>query len=177
MAARSLDREVRSLIRDVPDFPKKGILFKDITPVLLNPRAFRRIVTAMAAYARRRKARVLAGIESRGFILGAALAERTGLGFIPIRKKGKLPWKTVRQEYALEYGRDAVEVHRDAAKKGARVLVVDDLLATGGTLAASCRLVERLGGVVAGCACVVELSFLNGRRKLRGRDLYSIVTY
>ena len=173
----SLARKVESLVRDVKNFPKKGILFKDITPVLQDGATFDRVCAAVADYGARKGVDVVAGIESRGFIFGAAVATRMGVGFIPVRKKGKLPWKTVRQTYALEYGKDTVEMHRDAVKKGTRVLVVDDLLATGGTLVGTCKLIEKVGGVVAGCACVIELSFLNGRKKLRGRPFFTVVRY
>ena len=172
-----LANRVRSLVRDVPDFPKKGIVFKDITPVLRDGATFDRVIGAMEAYGRKRGADLVAGIESRGFIFGAALAARLEVGFAPIRKLGKLPWKTVRQSYDLEYGKDTLEIHKDAVGKRRRVLVVDDVLATGGTLAGSCRLVERVGGVVAGCICLMELSFLNGLKKLKSRDFYSIVRY
>jgi adenine phosphoribosyltransferase len=173
----SLVAKVQSLIRDVPDFPKKGIVFKDITPVLKDAAAFDRVCAALEGYALDRGTDVVAGIESRGFIFGGALAVRMGRPFVPIRKKGKLPWKTVRQSYSLEYGKDTLEIHRDAVEKGRRVLVVDDLLATGGTLAGACKLVEKVGGVVAGCACLVELSFLKGRARLKGRDFFCIVRY
>ena len=173
----SLVRKVQSLVRDVPDFPKKGILFKDITPVLRDGATFDRVIATLETYAQNRGADVIAGIESRGFIFGAALAARMDLGFVPIRKHGKLPWKTVKQSYDLEYGKDTVEMHRDAVDKKQRVLVVDDLLATGGTLAGTCKLVQKAGGIVAGCACVLELAFLDGRKRLRGLDLFSIVQY
>lgn len=173
----SLAVRIRSLIRDVPDFPKKGILFKDITPLLLDAATFDRVLAALEEVARKRHTDVVAGIESRGFIFGAALAARLGRGFVPLRKAGKLPWKTVSQVVKLEYGRAVLEAHRDAVEKGRRALVVDDVLATGGTLAGACRLIERLGGVVAGAAVVVELSFLKGRAKLRGRAVDSLVTY
>ncbi len=173
----SLVSKVKSLVRDVKDFPKKGIVFKDITPILRDGVTFDRVLAALEAYARNRGVEIVAGIESRGFIFGAAVAARLEVGFIPIRKKDKLPWKTVKQTYTLEYGKDSVEMHKDAVTKGQRVLIVDDLLATGGTMMGAAKLVEKVGGVVAGCAVVVELSFLDGRRKLGKRDYCTIVKY
>jgi adenine phosphoribosyltransferase len=172
-----LANRVKSLIRNVPNFPKKGIVFKDITPVLRDATTFARIVAALEAYGRKRGTEVVAGIESRGFLFGAAVAARLEVGLIPIRKLGKLPWKTVKQTYKLEYGTDTMEMHRDAVKKAQRVLVVDDVLATGGTLVGACKLIEKVGGVVAGSTCLLELTFLNGLKKLKGRDFYSIVQY
>ena len=173
----SLARRVESFIRDVPNFPKKGILFKDITPLLQDGATFDRVCASMADYGARMGSDLVMAIEARGFIFGSAVATRMGVGLVPVRKKGKLPWKTFRQTYALEYGKDTIEIHKDALKKGTRVLIVDDLLATGGTLAAACQLAEKAGGVVAGCACVVELSSLNGRKKLKGRPFFTIVRY
>jgi adenine phosphoribosyltransferase len=166
--------DLSKFLRDVPDFPKPGILFKDITPLLADPRAMQETIDrfAKADFGRVDK---VAGIESRGFLFGAPLALRLGVGFVPIRKPGKLPWKTSRVEYVLEYGTDSVEIHQDAVQKGQRVLVVDDLLATGGTLGAACTLIESCGAVVAGCAVVVELQFLAGRKKLGGRRLESLI--
>jgi len=172
-----LANKVKSLIRNVPNFPKKGIVFKDITPVLQDSTTFARIVGALEAYGRKRGTEVVAGIESRGFLFGAAVAARLEVGLIPIRKLGKLPWKTVKQSYKLEYGTDTMEMHKDAVRKGQRVLVVDDVLATGGTLIGACKLVEKVGGVVAGSTCLLELTFLKGQKKLKGRDFYSIVQY
>jgi adenine phosphoribosyltransferase len=172
-----LANKVKTLIRDVPNFPKKGVLFKDITPVLADATTFTRIVGALEAYGRKRGTELVAGIESRGFLFGAAVAARLEVGLIPIRKHGKLPWKTVQQSYDLEYGKDKIEIHKDAVKKGQRVLVVDDVLATGGTMVGACKLVEKVGGVVAGAACLIELSFLNGVQKLKGRDFFSIIKY
>lgn len=173
----SLASKVKSLVRDVRDFPKKGIVFKDITPVLRDGVTFDRVLAAMEAYGRNKGVELVAGIESRGFIFGAAVAARLEVGFIPIRKRGKLPWKTVRQSYALEYGKDTVEMHRDAVGPEQRVLIVDDLLATGGTMIGAAKLIEKVGGVVAGCAVVVELSFLDGRKKLGKRDFFTVVKY
>ena len=172
-----LSNKVKSLVRDVPDFPKKGIVFKDITPVLQDATTFTRIIGALESYGRKRGTELVAGIESRGFLFGAAVAARLEVGLVPIRKAGKLPWKTVKQKYDLEYGKDVIELHRDAVKEGQRVLVVDDVLATGGTLVGACKLVEKVGGVVAGATCLIELSFLKGLRKLKGRDFYSVVQY
>ena len=164
-------------IRDIPDFPKPGILFRDITTLLQNPTAFASAVDALAAPYRDRRIDAIAGIESRGFIFGAALAHLLKVGFIPIRKPGKLPAEKMKEEYQLEYGTDAVEVHRDAVKPGQQVLMVDDLLATGGTMSASCSLIERIGGAVVGVAFLIELTFLNGREKLKGRDIHTVIRY
>jgi adenine phosphoribosyltransferase len=168
--ALDVTARVAAAIRDVTDFPKKGIVFKDITPVLLDASLFRDATEAMAApFAADAISHVVA-IESRGFILGAPVAQSLGAGFVPFRKPGKLPHLVERIEYALEYGVDALECHRDALRGGQRVLVVDDVLATGGTAAAACALVESLGATVQGCSFLVELSFLGGRQKLgRGR--------
>ena len=165
------------LIRDIPDFPKPGIVFKDITPVLQDSRAFTEVIDRMAGYACEKKPDVVVGIESRGFILGSPVALKLGKGFVPIRKIGKLPHDTIQAEYALEYGTSAVEIHKDAIAAGQRVLIVDDLLATGGTAAASARLVEELGGHVAGIVFLIELGFLNGRDKLQDYDVKSFITY
>jgi len=172
-----LANKVKSLIRDVPNFPKKGIIFKDITPVLKDSTTFSRVIAALEAYGRKRGTELVAGIESRGFLFAAAVAARLEVGLVPIRKKDKLPWKTVGQSYDLEYGKDHMEMHRDAVKKGQRVLVVDDVLATGGTLVGACKLVEKVGGVVAGATCLLELTFLHGLKKLKKRDFYSVVQY
>ncbi len=172
-----LDRTVRSLVRDVRNFPRKGIVFKDITPLLRDAAAFHRVCASMEEFALRRGADVVAAIESRGFLFGAAVAARMERGLVPVRKFGKLPGKTFRQSYKLEYGTERIEVHRDGVMKGERVVVVDDVLATGGTLAGACRLIEKMGGVVAGCAVVLELGFLGGRRALKGREVFSIVKY
>ncbi|MBI5501949.1 MAG: adenine phosphoribosyltransferase [Deltaproteobacteria bacterium] len=168
---------IRSLIRDVPDFPKKGIVFKDITPVVGSPEGLRAAISALAARYRARKVTKVVGVEARGFIFGAALAHKLGVGFVPVRKPGKLPWKARRETYALEYGTDAVEMHVDAVRRSDRVVVVDDLLATGGTAAATVRLARRCGARVVEAAFVVELAFLHGRRKLRGVPVFSIVRY
>jgi adenine phosphoribosyltransferase len=171
------EQTIKELIRDVPDFPMDGVLFYDITPVLQNPRAFREVVLIMAEKVHNMKPDVIVGVESRGFVLGAPVALELGLGFVPVRKMGKLPAETVRAEYSLEYGTNIVEMHKDAIEPGQRVVIVDDLLATGGTAAASTQLIEELGGTVAGLVFLVELSFLNGRDRLRGYQIETIVGY
>jgi adenine phosphoribosyltransferase len=164
-------------IRDIPDFPKPGIVFKDITPVFLDPDALRFAIDELAEYARTRSVDYVVSAEARGFVLGAALAAAAGAGFILARKPGKLPREVSSVEYELEYGLDALEMHSDAVQGGNRVLVHDDLLATGGTAGALCSLVEQAGGVVAGCAFVIELAFLNGRERLADYDVRSLVVY
>ena len=168
---------IKEIIRDVPDFPTEGIIFKDITPVLQDPKAFRRVVRDMTGIVRAMKPQLIVGIESRGFILGAPIALELGAGFVPVRKKGKLPADTICAEYALEYGTNVVEIHRDAISRGQRVVIVDDLLATGGTAAAAVQLAEELGGQVMGLVFLVELAFLNGRKKLEGRRVETLVRY
>jgi adenine phosphoribosyltransferase len=172
----TLSDEVRARIREVPDFPRKGILFRDITPVLADAVLFERVTDWMVERFRAERPNRVLGIESRGFLFGAPVAHRLGAGFVPARKPGKLPWRTARVTYALEYGADALEVHEDAFAKGDRVLVVDDLLATGGTAAAACVLAEKLGGSVVGVAVVVELGHLGGRQRLAGRRVETLVT-
>jgi adenine phosphoribosyltransferase len=166
-----------TLIRDVPDFPKPGIMFKDITPMLLNPDALKRVISEMAAQFSGEKVDLIVGAESRGFIFGVLMAQEMGIGFIPVRKPGKLPYKKVKVSYSLEYGHDTLEVHEDAIKKGSRILIVDDLLATGGTVGACKELCEMLGGVVVGASFVIELGFLKGREKLPGVRVESLVNY
>jgi len=169
--------DIAAKIRAIPDFPKKGILFRDIMPLLQDAEALRYTVDKLAEYAVGKNVELIVGAESRGFILGAAMAYKLGVGFAPARKPGKLPWKTVSAEYALEYGADSLEMHEDAVRPGMRVLIHDDLLATGGTAKAKCELVERLGGVVMGLAFIVELVDLGGRGKLAGYDVFSLVKY
>jgi adenine phosphoribosyltransferase len=164
-------------IEDIPDFPKPGIVFKDITPLFLDAEALAYTVERLAELAREWEVEYVVSAEARGFVLGAAVAVAAGAGFILARKPGKLPREVASAEYALEYGVDALEVHADAITDGARVLVHDDLLATGGTAGALCGLVEQAGGVVAGCAFVIELAFLNGRSRLEGYDVRSLVTF
>ena len=168
---------MKELIRDIPDFPAQGIMFRDITPVLQDAKAFRDVVDSMVECVKPMKPDVIVGIESRGFILGTPIALELGVGFVPVRKAGKLPAETVRAEYALEYGVNVVEMHRDALQPGMRVAIVDDLLATGGTAKAAAQLVEELGGVVAGISFLIELTFLNGRGMLGGYDVCTIVQY
>jgi adenine phosphoribosyltransferase len=169
--------ELRSYIRDIADFPKKGIIFKDITPLLGNPDAFRFVIETLYAKYKGMKIDKVLSVESRGFIFGSVIAYRLGVGFIPIRKPKKLPSEVIREEYQLEYGTDALEMHIDAIKKGDKILVVDDLLATGGTALATCKLAERLGGTVTGIAFLIELSFLNGRIILEKYNTFSILQY
>lgn len=169
--------DLKKHIREVPDFPKKGIGFKDVTTLLANPRAFKTTIDRLAREVKGFRFDSVAVIESRGFAFGSALAYKLGKGVILVRKPNKLPAAKIRQSYALEYGRDALEMHRDAVRQGKSVLVVDDLLATGGTALAAARLVERLGGRVAGLAFVVELDFLGGRRKLGAYQIKSLVHY
>ncbi len=169
--------DLKDFIRDVPDFPKPGILFRDITPMLRDPAAFREAEDRLVAAFTGAGVQVVAGIESRGFIFGIAVARRLGVGFVPVRKEGKLPFDRLSETYALEYGEGVLELHRDAVRAGERVLVVDDLLATGGTAAAAARLIERLGAEVAGLAFVVELSFLGGRKLLEGRRIAALIDY
>ena len=169
--------DLRAFIRDIPDFPTPGIVFKDLTPLFLHPPALEHAIELLSRYADDLDVDLVVAAEARGFILGGAIAARAGAGFIPARKPGKLPAATDSVEYTLEYGLDALEVHADALAGGARVLVHDDLLATGGTARAVCDLVERAGAEVAGCAFVIELSFLNGREKLEGYDVRSLVRY
>jgi adenine phosphoribosyltransferase len=169
--------ELKAKIRDIRDFPTEGILFKDITTLLKDPKAFKSVVDQLATHCMQARAEVVVGIESRGFIFGGALAHELGAGFVPVRKLGKLPAKTIEVEYELEYGRDALAMHEDAIAPGQRVLVVDDLLATGGTMAATLRLVEQSGGVVVGVAFLIELAFLHGRSKLQSYPVTSLIIY
>ena len=170
-------RALSEKIRDVPNFPKEGILFKDITTLLQDAGAFRQAVDMMAATYRGKAVELVVGVESRGFIFGGALAHELRAGFVPVRKLGKLPGKTIEVEYELEYGRDALAVHEDAIKPGQRVLAVDDLLATGGTMVAALQLIEQLGGHVVGVAFLIELAFLHGRDKLRTYPIHSLIVY
>src|SRR3954471_10532410 len=169
--------DLASHIRDIPDFPKPGIVFKDVMPLFGDAAALRAAVDALADWARPRRPDVILGAEARGFVLGSALAYALGCGFVAARKPGKLPFRTVSAQYALEYGVDSLELHVDALTDGARVLVHDDLLATGGTAKAKCELVEQLGGQVVGAAFLIELAFLNGGDRLAGYDVHALIRY
>jgi adenine phosphoribosyltransferase len=179
LIAGSLEARIRHAIREVPDFPKPGIAFKDITPLLADPTLFRMTTEAMALPFQRERISHVVAIESRGFILGAPVAEHLAAGFIPVRKAGKLPAKTEAEEYALEYGNDILEVHSDACvwSDRPRLLIVDDVLATGGTADATRRLIERLGGYVVGFSFLITLGFLSGAERLRGHAVHSLITY
>jgi adenine phosphoribosyltransferase len=169
--------DLKKLIREIPDYPKPGILFYDLTTLLEDPHGFHSLVDRLCDHYNGKKVDIVAGIEARGFIFAPALAYRLGAGFVPIRKPKKLPWKTVSVTYQLEYGSDQLEIHQDAVKPGQRVLICDDLLATGGTASAAIELVRKLGGEVKGAAFAVELSFLKGREKLAGVDVFSLLKY
>ncbi len=169
--------ELRAKIRDIKDFPTEGVLFRDITTLLKDGAAWAAVIDYLASTYRAAGVEVVVGVESRGFILGGALAHQLGAGFVPVRKRGKLPARTIEEEYALEYGRDVLAIHEDAIRPGQRVLAVDDLLATGGTISATLRLVERLGGVVVGAAFLIELAFLKGRERLKEYALNSLIVY
>ncbi|MBN1478352.1 adenine phosphoribosyltransferase [Candidatus Sumerlaeota bacterium] len=167
--------DLAALIRDVPDFPKPGIVFKDITTLLRDPEGLRRTIDHFADHCREHHLTAVVGVESRGFIFGAALADRLGVGFVPVRKPGKLPAETLSESYELEYGTDSLEIHRDALTTGDRVVIIDDLLATGGTLQATVKLVRALGAEVAEVLCLIELAFLNGRAKLTDVPLHTVI--
>jgi len=164
-------------IRQIPDWPKKGILFYDITTMLGDAAAFKWAIDQVAAHYQGQRIDLVVSVEARGFIFGGALAYTLGAGFVPARKPGKLPWEKIRAEYALEYGTDAIEMHRDAIRPGQRVLIFDDVLATGGTIAATASLVRRLGGEVVGVAFLIDLTFLKGREKLKGMDAFALIQY
>ncbi len=169
--------QIKSLVRDVPDFPQPGIVFKDITPLLADEIAFSTVIDLIVVHFGRGNVDKVVGIEARGFILASPVAYHFGAGFVPVRKKDKLPWEAEVEEYELEYGTATLEIHRDAVRTGERVLIVDDVLATGGTARATAKLVERIGGKVVGIACLIELDFLNGRKQLEGYELFSLINY
>lgn len=173
----SLEEKIKSYIRDIPDFPQKGIIFRDITPLLKQPAIVKEIIDRFEEFAKEKGVDVVAAIESRGFIFAMPLCLRLEVPFVPIRKEGKLPWETVKETYELEYGTATIEMHKDAIVSGQRVLLIDDLLATGGTALASAKLVEKLGGKVVGIAFVIELTYLNGREKLKDYDVLTLVRY
>jgi len=169
--------DLKKTIRNIPDFPKKGVVFRDITTLLKNPDAFGQTLDEMQAFCEGKKIDHILGIESRGFIFGGALADRMHISFVPIRKKGKLPAETVGYDYELEYGTDTIEIHADALKKGDSVVIIDDLLATGGTMQAACKLVEKAGAKVAGIAVLVDLTYLPWRDKIKVEDILTLVRY
>ena len=175
MATQQID--LARFIRDIPDWPKEGILFRDITPLLADPHALRAAVEAMCAPYLDLGIAYVAAVEARGFIFGTAVAARLNAGFVPIRKKGKLPFETEGVTYDLEYGTDTIEVHRDAVPAGAKVLMVDDLLATGGTMKAACDLIEKLGGDIVGITCLIELTDLPGSQRLASYDIHTVISY
>jgi adenine phosphoribosyltransferase len=169
--------DLAKMIRDVPDFPKEGILFKDITTLIKEPQAFKEVIDCLADHYAGQEIDLVVAVEARGYIFGAPIAYKLGAGFVPVRKEGKLPAETVREEYELEYGTDSVEMHRDAIQPGQKVLIVDDLIATGGSAAATARLVERLGGEVVSIAFLIELTFLKGVEKLKDYDVFTMIEY
>jgi adenine phosphoribosyltransferase len=169
--------DLASKIRDVPDFPKEGIVFKDVMPLIADPEYFAETIQRLAEWSRPREPDLVLGAEARGFIFGGALAYDLGCGFITARKPGKLPWETVEATYELEYGTDSLQMHRDAVTEGSRVIVLDDVLATGGTAHAKVELVEQVGGLVVGVLFVIELTFLHGRERLGGYDVHSLIQY
>ncbi len=168
---------LKNIIRNIPDFPKKGIMYRDITTLLKNPDAMKYCVNEIVEHFKNNEIDFVAGIESRGFIIAPLIAEKFHCGFIPVRKVGKLPAKTIKHEYELEYGTDTIEIHFDAIREGDDILIVDDLLATGGTSEAAVKLIEKIGGKVSGLGFIVELDFLNGREKLKDYDMFSLVHY
>jgi adenine phosphoribosyltransferase len=172
-----MNESLKEFIREIPDFPKRGILFRDITPALLDPRAFTMICDELHAHCRNMPVDKVAAVESRGFIFASVLAYKMGIGFIPLRKPGKLPWKTIQEKYSLEYGEAAIEMHLDAVSAGERILILDDLLATGGTAAAAARLIERQGGIVEELVFLIELAALKGRENLKERRIFSLMVY
>lgn len=177
MTTRLSEDELKRIVRDIPDFPQKGILFKDITPILAHPQAFQTCIDMLYDKYKDSNLSGIAAVEARGYLIAAPLAYKLGVSLIPVRKPGKLPYETISQKYELEYGSNTLEVHKDAVSAGHRVLVVDDLIATGGSARATAQLIERLGGHVVSFAFMIELTFLNGRDTLNGYDIYSIMKY
>jgi adenine phosphoribosyltransferase len=169
--------QIKALIRDVPDFPQPGVVFKDITPLLGDPEAFSTVVDTIVVHFGRGNVDKVVGIEARGFIVAAPVAYHFNAGFVPVRKKGKLPWESEAESYELEYGAETLEIHRDSVRPGERILIVDDVLATGGTASATASLVQRLGAKVIGIACIIELTFLHGRDKLGDLEFFALVRY
>jgi len=175
---KTLDpQQLKALIRDIPDYPVKGVIFRDLTPIFKDPVVFREVIDELYLRTRDKQIDVVASIEARGFIVGAPLAIKLNAGFVPLRKKGKLPWKKRGITYQLEYGLETIEVHEDAVSNGTRVLIVDDLLATGGTASSAAKLLESMGAEIVGFAFIVELAYLRGREKLKGYDVISLVVY
>jgi adenine phosphoribosyltransferase len=174
-----VDLDLKSLVRTIPDYPKPGIMFRDVTTLLTHAAGFNACIERLAEPYKTAGVEAVAGIEARGFILGGAVADRLGTGFIPFRKKGKLPWRTVKQDYELEYGTDAIEVHEDAISPGERILIIDDLIATGGTAEAACKLIERVGGITIGAAFVIDLPELGGVKRLEQRSVpcHSLIAF
>ncbi len=172
-----MSNELKKYIRSVKDFPKQGIVFRDITTLLIDPVAIKLTIGKLFELSKDKDINKVVGIESRGFMFGTMLAEKLGAGFVPVRKPGKLPAKTIRESYQLEYGTDSIEMHEDAIKPGDRVLLHDDLLATGGTASAACKLIEKLGGKIMQLSFLIELDFLNGRDKLNNYEIYSLINY
>jgi adenine phosphoribosyltransferase len=168
---------LKKYIRNIPDFPKKGIIFRDITPLLKSPKVFRFAILKLSEYFKIKKINKIVSIEARGFIIGSCLAYELGCGFVPVRKKGKLPYKTISIEYDLEYGKDILEIHEDAIKEKEKVAIIDDVLATGGTASAVTKLIEKCGGEVVGLGFLIELTYLNPRQKLKGYDIFSLIQY
>jgi adenine phosphoribosyltransferase len=169
--------DLKNYIRDIPDFPKKGIIFKDITPLLKTPEAFSYTINTLHEHYKDKNISKIISVEARGYIFGGVLAYKMGCGFVPVRKPGKLPAETISLDYTLEYGTNTVEIHKDAISNGERILVFDDLLATGGTVQATCQLVEELGGTIVGCAFLIDLTFLKGSEKLKKYDVFSLIQY
>jgi adenine phosphoribosyltransferase len=170
-------KDIKHLVRDVPNFPKEGVIFKDITPILKNYPAVKFVTTKIANYFKHKNVNKVVSMESRGFIFGSIISQKLKCGFVPVRKKGKLPYKTISIEYSLEYGTDVLEIHEDAIEKGENVLIIDDVLATGGTAEAVINLIKKCGGNVVGLGFLIELTFLNPRKKLVGQDIYSLIKY